>query len=92
MGELSGDGGLLLTSLNVDSVSIGDRAKEDGGPMSTGLGWTLDGLMDVSICNHSDHHLQFGMILYLKSGKKLPVASLLCRLKIGRGSRRSGGS
>lgn len=51
VGELSGEGGLLLTSLNVDSVSIGDKVKEDGGPMSTGLGWTLDGLMDVSICN-----------------------------------------
>lgn len=45
-GKLSGDGGLLLTSLKVDSVSIGDMAKEDGGPMSTGLGLTLNGLTD----------------------------------------------
>lgn len=28
-GKPSGDGGLLLTSLKVDSVSIGDMAKED---------------------------------------------------------------
>lgn len=37
-GELSGDGGLLLTSLSVDSVSMGELAKEDGGPISTGFG------------------------------------------------------
>lgn len=47
-GELSGDGGLLLTSLKVDRVSIveGGMAKEEGGPMSSGPGWTLDGLTD----------------------------------------------
>lgn len=69
---LSGEGGLLLTSLKVDRVSleVGGMTKEKGGAVSTGSGLTLN----------------------LKSGKKLLVASLLCRLKTGRGCLRSGGS
>lgn len=41
-GEVSGDGGLLLTSFKVDNVSMGDTANMDGGATSTGQGWTLD--------------------------------------------------
>lgn len=42
VGEFSGDGGLLLTSLKVDRVSM---AREEGGRTASGLGWILDGLM-----------------------------------------------
>lgn len=42
VGEFSGEGGLLLTSLRVDRVSM---AREEGGRMASGLGWILDGLM-----------------------------------------------
>lgn len=41
-GEVSGDGGLLLTSFRVDNVSMGDTANTDGGAKSSGLGWTLN--------------------------------------------------
>lgn len=52
-GELSGDGGLLLTSLKVDRVSMAEGAmdKEEGGPMSSRPGWTLVGLTDVRKTN-----------------------------------------
>lgn len=42
---------MLLTSLKVDRVSMaeGGMAKEEGGPMSSGPGWTLDRLTDVKI-------------------------------------------
>lgn len=105
VGELSGDGGLLLTSLKVDRVSMAMGCMDEGGAVSSGLGWTLDGLTDDKINSESENANHWAniqtveimgtlreAILHLKSGKKLPVASLLCRLKMGLGGRRSGGS
>lgn len=51
--ELSGDGGLLLTSLNVERVSIASGAmdKEEGGTMSSGPAFNLHGFKSRQIEN-----------------------------------------
>ncbi|KAG7218921.1 hypothetical protein INR49_019421 [Caranx melampygus] len=93
-GELSGEGGLLLTSLRVDKVSMeeGGMTNEEGGATSDRL--NLDGMKEMKNRKYdtSVETTVGSTTLHLKSGKKLPVASLLCRLMTGRGGRRSGGS
>lgn len=76
-GELSGDGGLLLTSLKVDRVSManGGMDKEEGGARPSELGWTLDGKTDVSEknCSNSDKPAVFeiGQCRNLQSFKRI---------------------
>lgn len=80
LGKLSGDGGLLLTSLTVDSVSTGDIAREDGGHMSTGpgctlwiVGWQIEkarSRMDQPLASILRYVLTLANIYYLYSFKR----------------------
>lgn len=98
----SGEGGLVLTSLTVDSVSMAGwvMTREEGGAMFSACGLKLDRLKDnkmkvtkiYTVYKNINIIYCKGLRQYPKFGKKLPVASLLCLLKMGRGGWRSGGS